>query len=82
MKTNKRKTKGICFQVTLEQRKQIAEDAEKLGFSSASEFLRTAWRFARRHPELLKEARQEEIDDLRTRPLSGWHPDVIERNKN
>ena len=79
MKKRVRHTKKVGFQATEEQCAQIALDAEKLGFQSVSSLLRTAWRLARKHPELLDEAKLEELDDLRSRPLNGSHPSILDQ---
>ena len=79
MKKRVRNTRKVGFQATEEQYSQITLDAADLGFQSVSSLLRTAWRLARKHPELLEEARLEELEDLHSRPLNGSHPMILER---
>ena len=66
----------VGFRVSKETKEKIRKDAENSGCKSVSDYLRRAWRIAKKHPELLAEVEKEELDFQRSRPMSSWHPDV------
>lgn len=66
----------VVFKVSREIKDEINADSKTAGFRSMSEYLRMAWRLAKKHPELLEEVRQEELEYQRTLPMSCWHPDA------
>lgn len=66
----------VGFKIPRDERSEILEASKAVGLKSMSEYLRLAWRLAKKHPEMLDEVKKEELEYQRSRPMSSWHPDA------
>ncbi len=72
---SKQEMKTVTLKLPGPVRDKLRKDAASQGLT-LSEYLRMAWRLAKRNPELLKEVEAEEQEYQRSLSMSCWHPDA------